>query len=72
MNELHKRLNNAPLPQPSKEQDHLLCEGKNTLSKETLDALEELGDVLRGIHKRMVHEGYEIVDGNIRKVVSQM
>ncbi len=37
------------------------------LSKDTLDALKELGDVLRDIHKRMISEGYEIMDGVIRK-----
>lgn len=42
------------------------------LSKDTLLALEELGDVLKSIHRRMVSEGYEIVDGVIRKKVSQM
>lgn len=41
-----------------------------TLSKDTLCALEELGDILRDIHKRMISEGYEIVDGNIQKVKS--
>lgn len=38
------------------------------LSKDTLNALEELGDVLRCIHKRMTYEGYEIVDGVVRKI----
>lgn len=72
MSKLHESLNNAPQPQPSKEQDQLLCEGpKHLLSKDTLDALEELGGVLRNIHRRMVLEGYEIVDGNIRKIVPQ-
>ena len=42
------------------------------LSKDTLLALEELGDVLKSIHRRMVSEGYELVDGVIRKKVSQM
>lgn len=38
------------------------------LSKDTLNALEELGDVLRCIHKRMACEGYEIMDGVVRKI----
>ncbi len=42
------------------------------LSKDTLLALEELGDVLKSIHRRMVSEGYELVDGAIRKKTSQM
>jgi ribosomal protein S19E (S16A) len=71
MNELHTSQNNAPTFEPTKEQAQLLCDSSNVLSKDTLDALEELGDVLKGIHKRMVSEGYEIVDGNIRKVMSQ-
>ncbi len=47
----------------------LLCSNSSNkiLSKETLEALEELGDVLRVIHKRIVFEGYEIVNGVIRK-----
>ena len=36
-------------------------------SKETLLSLEELGDVLRSIRKRMNTEGYEIVGGVVRK-----
>ena len=40
------------------------------LSKDTLLALEELGDVLKSIHRRMVSEGYELVDGVIRKKTS--
>ena len=70
MNPLHTNENHALAIEPTKE---LLCvdEVSVVLSKDTLNALEELGDVLRGIHKRMVFEGYEIVDGNIRKVVPQ-
>lgn len=70
MNSLHESQNNALPVEPT---DELLCGEKASvvLSKDTIDALEELGDVLRGIHKRMVFEGYEIVDGNIRKVVPQ-
>jgi hypothetical protein len=40
----------------------------STLSKETIDALEELGGVLKGIHKRMLSEGYEIKNGCIIKI----
>lgn len=51
----------------------LWCSSSGTpvLSKETLASLEELGDVLLCIHKRMVSEGYEIVDGDIRKIDAQ-
>ncbi len=38
------------------------------LSKETIDAIEELGDILKGIHKRMIFEEYEIKNGHITKV----
>lgn len=70
MNSLHTNENNTLTVEPTEE---LLCadEASVVLSKDTLNALEELGDVLRGIHKRMIFEGYEIVDGNIRKVVPQ-
>lgn len=39
-----------------------------SLPSETINALEELGGALRAIHKRMVTEGYELVDGVIRKI----
>lgn len=70
MNSLHTNENNALKVEPTEE---LLCadEVSVVLSKDTLNALEGLGDVLRGIHKRMIFEGYEIVDGTIRKVVPQ-
>lgn len=38
------------------------------LSKETLNSLEELGTILRKVHKRMASEGYKIIDGNIQKM----
>ncbi len=37
------------------------------LSEETLKSLEELGEILRCIHKRMEAEGYIIVDGKVVK-----
>jgi len=40
------------------------------LSKDTINGLEELGFVLRRIQQRMTAEGFEIVDGQIRKVRS--
>lgn len=42
--------------------------GTPLLSKDTLDAFEELGLILRGVHRRMISEGYEIADGHVRKV----
>lgn len=47
------------------ERTGLLC--ASVLSKETLNTLEELGDILKRIHKRMVSEGYEIRDGKVCK-----
>lgn len=81
MNKLHKSQYDAPKLEPNEGQRGLLCSNKAslrcpslssslTLSKGTLDALDELGDILRGIHQRMVSEGYEIVDGHIKKVKS--
>lgn len=81
MSSLHKSQNDAPELEPNEGQRGLLCSNKaslrcpslsssSALSKDTLDALEELGDVLRSIHHRMIAEGYEIVDGHIQKVTS--
>lgn len=41
--------------------------GSSLLSRDTLNALEELGLILRSIHRRMTAEGYEIADGRIQK-----
>lgn len=78
MNELHKGQYGVTELEPNEGQRGLLCSNKaslrcpslsssSPLSKETLSALEELGGVLRDIHKRMVSEGYEIIGGVIRK-----
>ncbi len=40
---------------------------KTSLTYENIKALSELGDVLRGIHNRLVSEGYEIKEGQIIK-----
>lgn len=42
----------------------------SSLSKETLSSLEELGNTLKRIHRRMVSEGYQIKDGNVQKNTS--
>jgi hypothetical protein len=47
----------APLPSAGK---------GRLLSKETLDALDELGIVLRRVYGEMVSEGYTLEDGEIR------
>ncbi len=49
----------------------LLSGDEATLSSVTISALEELGTILGRIHKRMVSEGYEIVNGDIRMKVPQ-
>lgn len=82
MNKLHRSQYDASEFEPNEGQRGLLCSNNvslrcpslslnSTLSKETIDALEELGDVLKGIHKRMVFEGYEIKNGYIVKVETQ-
>ena len=38
------------------------------LSSDALDALDQLGRVLRDVYRRMRLEGYDLVDGEIRKV----
>lgn len=42
--------------------------GTGPLSDDTLRALYELGEILRPIRKRMLSQGYEIVNGRIRKI----
>ncbi len=37
-------------------------------SKETLRTLEQLGDVLRRIRRRMKSEGYDVIDGVLVKI----
>ncbi len=38
------------------------------LSKETLDAMEELGTVLKSIYLRLKNEGFEMEDGKLVKL----
>lgn len=78
MDRLHRSQYDALQFEPNEGQRGFLCSNKESsrcpslslspiLSEETLDSLEELGTVLRRIHKRMIFEGYEILDGKIRK-----
>jgi hypothetical protein len=78
MNELHESLISKNNFEPEKGQRELLCSNKDLLrcpflgegqilSKDTLDALEGLGDILKSIRERMYNEGYEIVNGTVRK-----
>lgn len=41
------------------------------LSKDTIEALEGLGNVLKTIHRRMRAEGFEIVKGVVVKRVNE-
>ena len=79
MNELRKSLVSNKNFEPREGQRELLRSSKDLLrcpsfgvssilSKDTLNALEELGYVLKSIHRRMIAEGYEIVDGVVKKV----
>ncbi len=79
MKKLHNRSISDNNLEPKEGQRDLLCSNKASLhfpllksssflSKETINALEELGRVLASIQKRMTYEGYEIVNGNICKI----
>ena len=79
MNELHERLGGTKELEPNEGQRGLLCSNKvpfrcpslglngHLFSQETVDALDELGDVIWGIRKRLMSEGYEVKDGKIYK-----
>lgn len=78
MNELHKSQHGVRGFEPNEGQRGLLCSNKaplrcpslsssSTLSKDTIEALEELGGVLLSIRKRMYAEGYEIINGVVQK-----
>ncbi len=78
MNKLHRNLNNDAIFVPKEGQRGFLCSNKESLrcpslclreslNKETIESLEELGGILKNIHKRMVSEGYQLIDGTICK-----
>ncbi len=58
---------NDQRPPSQQEQAGLLC--GSVLSQETLNTLEELGDIIKRIHKRMISEGYEIRSGKVCKKI---
>jgi hypothetical protein len=73
MDKLHKS-NNADTSaiETSEGQRELLCSNKvsdsrPSLSLNTLNALEDLGDILRPIYARMMQQGYVIIDGTLVK-----
>ena len=51
-------------------QTHFPLKGNTTLSEETIRALQELGEVLLQIRRRMADEGFELINGNFQKKVS--
>ncbi len=80
MNSQHRRLksdNNNFVPEEG--QRDLLCCNKESLrcpslgveevelTDETIQAMKELGEILRGIHNRLISEGYTIRKGVITK-----
>lgn len=42
-----------------------MTKDKEILSEETLQALEAMGEVLLRIRKRMLSEGFDVIDGKI-------
>jgi hypothetical protein len=81
MSKLHRSQYDAQVFEPNEGQCRLLCSNNesshcpslslnSSLSKDTLNSLEELGNVLKRIHKRMDIEGYQIIDGIICKNTS--
>lgn len=77
MKELHNSEIQATNLEPKEGQRVLLCSNKaftrcpsfgtSPLSKDTLNALRELGDILKPIRKRMLSQGYEVINGRIQK-----
>ena len=65
MHKLHNKNKQGTLIEYGRRAQESLC--SNALSKETLVAIGELGEILKNIHARLVSEGYEITDGCIRK-----
>lgn len=82
ISELHNGSVNGHIFVPKEGQGGSLCSNKEplpcpslgvstNLSKDTLEALEGLGEVLKDVHKRMIAEGYEIKNGIVQKVNEQ-
>lgn len=44
----------------------LLCE-RISLTEKTIDSLQDLGNVLRMVHRRLINEGYKIGNGKFVK-----
>ncbi len=68
MKQLRESPSEALNPLSIQRQIGLLGSSKKVFSKDTLNALKELGVVLRGIQQRMRVEGYELTNGVIRKI----
>lgn len=80
MSKLHKSQYTATKKlEPNEGQRGLLCSNNvsvrcpslsfRSLSNDTLEALDDLGNVLKGIRKRMISEGYKITDGVVHKCI---
>jgi|GEM_PF-5267589 len=44
---------------------HLKYEQGQPLPKETIKGLQDLGEILRKIHNRLISEGYSIIEGKL-------
>lgn len=79
MNPRHKKVISDKKIEPEEGQRDLLCRNKESLRcpssgvedsnlpEETIQAMKELGEILRGIHNRLISEGYTIKNGIISK-----
>ena len=52
------------------EKPYILGQEPRLLPDDTIDVLKEVAVVLKKIHLRMIEEGYEMIDGKIKKVAS--
>jgi hypothetical protein len=70
MNEVDTTSYEAVRLPPPKDQAKPVYKSQVPFSRDTLDALEELGKILQCVRKEMIEDGYEIVDGVVRKVAT--
>ncbi len=70
MNEVEKTSYEPLCLPPPKGESKPVYKSQIPFSRETLDALEELGKILQCVRKEMIEDGYEIVEGVVRKVAT--
>lgn len=70
MNEVEKTSYETLCLPPPKDRSKPIYKSQVPFSRDTLDALEELGKILQCVRKEMIEEGFEIVDGIARKVAA--